>query len=67
MSRRGVPSEIYSDRGTNFIGACKELKEARKHIDEEIVADKLNSTQRRLNGSLTHQPAHTWGCVGEAN
>ena len=27
ISRRGPPKEIWSDRGTNFIGANRELKE----------------------------------------
>ncbi len=32
-SRRGYPSEIVSDRGTNFIGAARELKELVENLD----------------------------------
>ncbi|XP_053699015.1 uncharacterized protein LOC128745985 [Sabethes cyaneus] len=35
MARRGVPSVIFSDRGTNFQGSSKELREALKSINQE--------------------------------
>ncbi|XP_062542409.1 uncharacterized protein LOC134210371 [Armigeres subalbatus] len=38
ISRRGTPRKIYSDRGTNFIGANRELKEAMTALDEEKFA-----------------------------
>ena len=31
-SRHGRPSDIYSDHGTNFIGADRELKELHRHL-----------------------------------
>lgn len=34
ISRRGKPRVIYSDRGTNFIGANREMKEAYESIDK---------------------------------
>ncbi|XP_058817676.1 uncharacterized protein LOC131680985 [Topomyia yanbarensis] len=33
IARRGSPLEIISDRGTNFIGASRELREAMQKID----------------------------------
>ncbi|XP_062713351.1 uncharacterized protein LOC134290267 [Aedes albopictus] len=33
MTRRGVPAVIYSDHGTNFQGASKELEEAMENLD----------------------------------
>ena len=35
ISRRGPSKEIWSDRGTNFVGANRELKEAIVHWNEE--------------------------------
>ncbi|XP_055632729.1 uncharacterized protein LOC129773178 [Toxorhynchites rutilus septentrionalis] len=52
MARRDVPRKIYSDRGTNFtaaskeiIAANKELKEALKKMDQEEVMQNIISTE----------------------
>ncbi|XP_053667342.1 uncharacterized protein LOC128716760 [Anopheles marshallii] len=37
IARRGSPREIISDRGTNFVGAAKELKVALKDVDENAL------------------------------
>ena len=37
ISRRGPPKEIWSDRGTNFVGANRELKEAIAGWNEEKI------------------------------
>ncbi|XP_058840799.1 uncharacterized protein LOC131696266 [Topomyia yanbarensis] len=40
IARRGAPITIYSDRGTNFVGANKELKPALAELNhEKIVAE----------------------------
>lgn len=38
IARRGSPITIYSDRGTNFIGASRELKEALNNINNTQLA-----------------------------
>ncbi|XP_052806668.1 uncharacterized protein LOC128235920 [Mya arenaria] len=39
-SRRGVPKEMFSDNGTNFVGARRELKELYGQIDKDKVKAK---------------------------
>ena len=39
--RRGPPKEIWSDRGTNFVGTNRELKEAIAHQNEETIERQL--------------------------
>ena len=41
ISRRGPLKEIWSDRGTNFVGANRELKEAIAHWNEEMIERQL--------------------------
>ena len=41
MSRRGPPKEIWSDRGTNFVGANRELREAIARWSEEEIDRQL--------------------------
>ncbi|XP_062707477.1 uncharacterized protein LOC134288004 [Aedes albopictus] len=43
MARRGVPIQIYSDRGTNFIAASKELNEALRDMDQQKVIQEISS------------------------
>ena len=38
-SRRGCPEVLYSDNGTNFVGASNELREFRENIDSKIVEE----------------------------
>ncbi|XP_058456399.1 uncharacterized protein LOC131433814 [Malaya genurostris] len=47
MSRRGIPLEIYSDRGTNFIGAERELKEALKTVDQDRMVKVFTTCSTR--------------------
>nr|XP_040219656.2 uncharacterized protein LOC120947904 [Anopheles coluzzii] len=37
IARRGTPLEIISDRGTNFVGASRELDEAAQEIDHDAM------------------------------
>ena len=37
ISRRGVPKEVFSDNGTNFVGAVNELKSLVSELGEEKI------------------------------
>ncbi|XP_075160331.1 uncharacterized protein LOC142233319 [Haematobia irritans] len=37
IARRGTPREIFSDNGTNFVGADRELREAIKHVNTNVL------------------------------
>ncbi|XP_053691213.1 uncharacterized protein LOC128739741 [Sabethes cyaneus] len=39
IARRGTPVQIVSDRGTNFIGASRELKEALQQVNQDKLMD----------------------------
>ena len=42
MARRGRPAHIWSDNGTNFVGAERELREGLKRLNAEHVCDQLS-------------------------
>ena len=54
ISRRGPPKEIWSDRGTNFVGASRELKEAIAHWNEETIERQLQ--QKGIRWVFNHLP-----------
>ena len=43
IAKRGKPANIWSDNGTNFVGAEKELREAVKRLDGERISDQLSA------------------------
>ncbi|XP_058828066.1 uncharacterized protein LOC131687975 [Topomyia yanbarensis] len=43
MARRGVPNQIFSDRGTNFTAANKELGAALAELDQEKIVQEIVS------------------------
>jgi hypothetical protein len=43
VSRRNCPAEIYSDCGTNFVGAAKELNEFQSFIKSKAFNNKVSS------------------------
>ena len=45
VGRRGVPEEVISDNGTNFVGAVRELKELWDSVDKKKV-QAVTSAQR---------------------
>ncbi|XP_053699101.1 uncharacterized protein LOC128746075 [Sabethes cyaneus] len=62
MARRGVPAVIYSDRGTNFQAASKELRTAIKQLDHDKFAKEFNSphTQWVFNPPLSPHMGGAW-------
>lgn len=47
ISRRGKPTHVYSDNGTNFVGAYNELKQLFELVktNHEIISDWLTVNQ----------------------
>ncbi|XP_065089851.1 uncharacterized protein LOC135711035 [Ochlerotatus camptorhynchus] len=43
MARRGTPAVIFSDRGTNFQGASKELRTVMQNIDQEQLMQEFTT------------------------
>jgi hypothetical protein len=41
IGRRGNPKDIYSDNGTNFVGAERELRECLDHWNHEVISNDL--------------------------
>ncbi|XP_059221875.1 uncharacterized protein LOC131996320 [Stomoxys calcitrans] len=44
MARRGIPQEFYSDNGTNFVGAERELRESLKDVDKNEMVRTFTTT-----------------------
>lgn len=42
VSRRGRPAHIWSDNGTNFVGAEREIQDALKRLNKERITDELS-------------------------
>ena len=56
VSRRGPPTEIFSDNGTNFRGADKELTQHLNQLDQERVNRFLLQTYTKWNFIPPHAP-----------
>jgi len=66
ISRRGVPSTIYSDLGTNFVGAARELKEIRDVLMEANDQIKSYCAERQISWQFNPPSAPTFGGSWEA-
>lgn len=62
-ARRGVPGHIYSDQGTNFIGANKILKEEIAEICSVLSDQEVTSTISDMNIEW-HFNAPSWPSAG---
>ncbi|XP_055585561.1 uncharacterized protein LOC129738407 [Uranotaenia lowii] len=47
IARRGTPIEIFSDRGTNFVGSSRELSAAVQELDQDKVMKDLVSADTK--------------------
>ena len=45
INRRGCPTNMYSDNGSNFRGATTELKEFVLSLDQNVITDFATSVQ----------------------
>lgn len=61
IARRGSPVQIISDRGTNFIGASRELREALQHVDEKKLMVEFVSPNTKWTFNPPAAP-HYGGC-----
>ncbi|XP_062557731.1 uncharacterized protein LOC134222586 [Armigeres subalbatus] len=61
IARRGSPKEIYSDQGTNFVGASRELDQQCREINESLAETFTNTvTQWRFNPPSTPHMGGAW-------
>ncbi|XP_055612123.1 uncharacterized protein LOC129758602 [Uranotaenia lowii] len=49
IARRGAPVQIISDRGTNFIGASRELKEALQQVNQDKLMEHFVTTDIEMD------------------
>lgn len=68
IARRGIPSIIYSDNGTNFQGACNKLREIYTFLkspeNKVKISDYLNSNQ--ISWKFIPARSPHWGGIWEA-
>jgi hypothetical protein len=63
IARRGKPRHLYSDNGTNFVGAERELKECLESLDQGKIANVL--TQERIQWHFNPPSSPHFGGVWE--
>ncbi|XP_055909040.1 uncharacterized protein LOC129943877 [Eupeodes corollae] len=61
MARRGAPIEIFSDNGTNFQGAERELREALNDVDKLKLMEAFTSPRTKWSFNPISSP-HMEGC-----
>ncbi|XP_011858073.1 PREDICTED: uncharacterized protein LOC105555658, partial [Vollenhovia emeryi] len=65
-ARRGICSKIFSDNGTNFVGAARELKEVYTFLERKSSEIEDNLARRRIKWSFIPPHAPHFGGIWEA-
>ena len=67
MARRGEPRSIYSDNGTNFVGAVSELKSMIRELNRsEELKNRLARIGEGINWKFQPPASPHWGGVHES-
>lgn len=68
ISRRAIPSHVYSDNGTNFVGASKQLRELFCLLQSKTFSEKIHSFAVRKNIEWHFNPPESphFGGIWEA-
>lgn len=66
--RRGTPTDVYTDNGTNFIGAKNEIEEIQKTLNSESTRTAITNfaTDHQLHWHLSPPRAPHFGGIWEA-
>lgn len=66
VARRGICSQLFSDNGTNFVGAARELKEVYEFLKREKGVIETNLSKRRIEWHFIPPKAPHFGGLWEA-
>nr|CAI5870042.1 unnamed protein product [Callosobruchus analis] len=66
VSRRGIPSNIYSDNGTNFVGANRELKEIYEYLKANSSTIKQSLADDHITWPFIPARSPSFGGLWEA-
>jgi len=68
IARRGLPSLIWSDNGTNFVGATRELKELYQFLQTQATQESINHylSDQKIIWKFIPQHAPHFGGIWEA-
>ncbi|XP_064386059.1 uncharacterized protein LOC135334711 [Halichondria panicea] len=68
IARRGLPSLVWSDNGTNFIGAAREIKELYQFLQTQSTQDEVNHylSDKGVTWKFIPQRAPHFGGIWEA-
>ncbi len=68
VARRNVPAHIYSDHGTNFVGAKNQLQQLKEFFEKKEVTDRIShySTQEGIVWHMTPERCPHFGGLWES-